>query len=253
MTFNIELLDALDEATKAKINEWHQAAVVTVTRAKETQQSELKILQERVATYGGFDGIDALKIKAETVTTAETAATTAANDKAVAEGDLSSVTAQFQVDLAQKQTQIDEMRNGLANEKKETAINSAITQANGSPLVLLPHLQNRVRAKMENGITSLEVLKVDGSLWVLETGQPATVNDLVAEFKSNDVYGGCFDAPKSSGSGSVSNTGITAQNELKTLSDIMAATKAGSITEDDARARAKSIASKSSEQVTAIH
>ena len=255
MTFDIELLDALDQATKDKIDEWHNAETLSVTRVKDTVVQEHKELKDKVATYGGFDSIDTMKKKADTADAAESAATKASNEKAVAEGDLSSITAQFKTELAQKEVQIQEIRTGLMNKEKQSSISAAITVAKGSPELLLPHIEGRVRVKMENGNTVLEVLKVDGTLWVTDKGLPATVNDLVAEFKSNDVYGACFDAPKASGSGSVTNGVASTTNELKTLEDVMAAAKDGTITAADAGIRAKAFAIENSKPsaVAAVH
>jgi hypothetical protein len=250
--FDIELLDALPEETKAKINEWHQKVTVAITRAKTDQFNELSTMKERVASYGGFDAIDTIKKKADTADAAEAAASEAELKEATAKGDLTSVTKQFQEQLAARDKEIENIRNGLANKEKQAIINSAISAEQGTPELLLPHIEPRIKSKMENGMTVLTVLKVDGTPWITENG-PATVADLVNEFKGNDVFGSCFRASKGSGSGSTTNTGHSAPNELKTITDVMAAVKAGTLSEEMGRARAKELSSSQAKTVSSIH
>lgn len=77
----------------------------------------------------------------------------------------------------------------------------AVLKGNGSPQLLLPHMQGALTVVEEAGQSLLRVLASDGSLRETADGAWMTADDLVDEFRGSPVFARAFDPPQRRGSG----------------------------------------------------
>jgi hypothetical protein len=130
---------------------------------------------------------------------------------------------EIQDKLASKDGEINTLKTSLQNQLVNVEATAAIAAAKGEPILLLPAIQRRTKVVEENGLHVVKVLDAKGDPMVDGKGNPLTINDLVAEFRKDPVYGRAFEASGNSGSGMRPNGGsggsgssITKRSDLKT-------------------------------------
>lgn len=108
--------------------------------------------------------------------------------------------------LSVRENEINTIKDKLINDKVESLITKSIADNKGIPELLLPAVQRRVKAiKSDDGDVKLEVFDSFGKP-MFKDGQPASLNDLMAEFKdAGSVYHRAFEGHGSSGSGARQN------------------------------------------------
>ena len=125
------------------------------------------------------------------------------------------------------QNKNEKLSNSLNTFVIEKELNSAISEQDGNPLFLMPHMKNRV--ELEENENGFEVVVKDalGNNMFNQDGGKASVEDLVKEFKGNNMFLGAFKGSGSSGTGtqtSPKTTGSGIVNPFKN-GDIDAQTK----------------------------
>lgn len=157
---------------------------------------------------------DELLGKLNKVKDAERAAQEAAElervEKLKTSNDIESIRKQYQELLDAQTRKTTELTQSLVNRELQASLQSAINGADGIAELLEPHLKSRVKAEMIEGVTKLTVLNADGTPKIGANGQPASVADLVGEFKSNTLFAGAFRAQVQTGAGAKASEKATA-------------------------------------------
>lgn len=116
-------------------------------------------------------------------------------------GDADAATLKSQ--LTEAETALTSMKTALADAVAKSAIKDAIAKARGVPEVLEPVLRQFLKANPDG---TVRVLDSSGAVRVDESGEPLTVDALLAELRERPEYGSVFLANGNSGSGA-SGTG----------------------------------------------
>lgn len=103
----------------------------------------------------------------------------------------------------------DGYRAALDKVVRMDAARAAIARAKGSPDLLLPHVLDRTQfVENQDGTFAVVVVNEKGTPRIGDSqGNPMTLDQLVAEMKSNEVYGRAFEASPAGGSGAQNNGG----------------------------------------------
>jgi len=120
--------------------------------------------------------------------------------------------------IKERDERIKELNANLHRYIGDTRLTEAITAEGGVPEILLPHLRGRVKVDAQGEDFAVQVLGTDGKPLLNKSGDPASIRDLVAEFKANDVFSRVFASDVKAGSGSRSVPGGgngTAKNPWK--------------------------------------
>ena len=97
----------------------------------------------------------------------------------------------------------------------DSAIISAINEANGNAKLLTPLMKQRVQAVDKDGEIAVKVFDKEGKPAVNGKGEPLTINDLIDELKSDDDYAGAFNASGLSGGGARRANGSPSGDDSK--------------------------------------
>lgn len=164
---------------------------------KDRAVTDLHNLKKTFDDYGGVDAAKEILANHEK-DLAE--ARRKALEEARNSGDVKAVedTYKKQVEAAQKHAaSLEQM---LVNEKIETEVTKAVTDAGGSMKILGKLIRDRVNGSVVDGKIVLEVLDDNGEPYILENSNRATVADVVKDFKEDEDFGGAFKVETSSGS-----------------------------------------------------
>ena len=94
------------------------------------------------------------------------------------------------------------LKASIAKGAVDSAVTAAISEKNGNALLLKPHVSGRIKAEVdEDGRVELVVLTPTGEPMEDKTGAPATVLDLVEEFRNTEHFGAAFAADGTGGTG----------------------------------------------------
>lgn len=104
-------------------------------------------------------------------------------------------------ELQAKDDQISSLRKSLERHLIDAQATSAIAAEKGIPDLLLPHVQRHVRVVESDGEFSVRVVNDKGDPRVNGKGEPLTISDLIAEMKTNQIFGRAFEGAGQSGSG----------------------------------------------------
>jgi hypothetical protein len=118
--------------------------------------------------------------------------------------------------IAEKDAEIQRRQKALESYLIDAAATSAIAAEKGIPELLLPHVQRQVKVFDENGKYVVRVLTPDGTPRMNSKGEYLGVKDLIAELKSNEIYGRAFEGTGASGGGM--KPGNSQQSGMFTLS-----------------------------------
>lgn len=95
---------------------------------------------------------------------------------------------------SEKDNQINSLRQALDNELIENVAMKEIDKAEGSHVLLMPHIKNSIKTvQNEDGSFGVTVVDQYGDPRMnAETGEPLTVAELVSEFQANEAFAGAF-------------------------------------------------------------
>lgn len=105
-----------------------------------------------------------------------------------------------QKELEQRDGKIGTLSTALERRLIDAEATAAIAAAEGVTKLLLPHMKGRLRPVETDGDWRVEVLNAKGEPW-LKNGEPATIADLVAEFREDPEFGRAFKPSGNGGSG----------------------------------------------------
>lgn len=168
----------------------------------------------KIAAFKPLEGIDPEKYRSM-----ESAAAKIEEDRAIKAGEFDSIKKQMLdahgKEKASLEAKITTISKSLEENVLKAQITDAIAKADGSTLLLSPHVASRT--KLDENYHPV-VVDDAGNVRVKADGKPMTISDLITEMKTDvDNYGGAFKASGASGSGSQQSNGQSG-NDLSKLS-----------------------------------
>lgn len=106
-----------------------------------------------------------------------------------------------QTALTSKDQEVGVMRTTLERHLVDNVAITALTEAKGSPALLLPHVRTQVRVIKDGDAYIVRVVDKDGDPRGDGKGGFMTITDLVKEMRSSTDFGRAFEASGASGSG----------------------------------------------------
>lgn len=154
-----------------------------------------KDISEALKETFGFDKIEDVKAKWD-----EYAAAAAAGSKIDPAKIKADIQATFDKDMSKKDQQLADMQSSLERYMVKGSATSALAAAKGNTVLLEPHILARTKVVADNGEYVVRVLDASGDYRGNGRGGFMTVEDLVAEMKSDTVFAAAFesDAPRGS-------------------------------------------------------
>ncbi len=187
-------------------------ALEKANKEAQKRRQDLKKYEELQEGFG-VESVDDLKERLEKQRQAEEKA-------ASKEGDIEkvrrSLETQHQKQLQEYETQLETMTNSMRRHMIEAEATRAISQHEGVPRLLMPHIKESVKfSQADNGEWAVRVVDEDGDPRFNTKGEYMSINDLVAEMRESEDFGLAFKAKnKGSGSGADPNK----KREVLTLS-----------------------------------
>lgn len=108
---------------------------------------------------------------------------------------------EYEAKINALQSKNEKLNSSLNNYVIEKQLSEAISKHDGNPLFLAPHMQNRVELAETDGGFEIVVKDASGGNMFNQEGGKATVEDLVKEFKNNEMFMGAFKGNGASGTG----------------------------------------------------
>jgi hypothetical protein len=134
-----------------------------------------------------------------------------AADAAKAKGDwdanVARINQQNKTQLDAKDAEIAKRQRALESEMIDSRARAALATAGGNQLFLLPHVTPSLKIVEENGTFIARVVDASGAVRVNSAGNPMSIDERVAELKSDTQFAGAFAASGSGGTGSPVNAG----------------------------------------------
>ena len=160
-----------------------------------TKNSELL---GKLSQFKQFEGIDPEKYR-----TMEQAAAKIEEDRQLKAGEFDNVKKQIiaahGVEKAALEAKIESLNKSVTENVLKAQITDAIAKADGSTLLLSPHVASRT--KLDDNYHPI-VIDESGNVRVKADGTPMVISDLIAEMKLDVAnFGGAFKASGASGSG----------------------------------------------------
>lgn len=109
-------------------------------------------------------------------------------------------------ELQSKEDKLNQFKSKFVADHVQAQLTQEIATAKGVPELLAPVLKGRIEAALEDDGIVITVLGADGKK-MYKNGEPATIADLIAEIKSNEVFGRAFEGSGASGSGTRASDG----------------------------------------------
>lgn len=211
---NIEEITAFLATDEGKELILKSEAVQGLVAKKDELLSKSVTLQEKVRKYEAFGDADTLAAQiAEYKKLKEgksgKEAETTIDPKLAAEVE------HLRNEVKTRDETFNKLQASIVNTGVDAQVTTEITKANGIPELLKPIISQRVKGSydIETGKLEVSVMNPDGSP-MFKNGKPASIEDLINEYKANEVFGGAFR------SNSVSGTG-TRQSGGKATSDML--------------------------------
>ncbi len=112
------------------------------------------------------------------------------------------IAARHQAELAEKDTALARLRQGVERQLVEAAATAEIAAQRGAAALLLPHLRAALTVvEGDDGMPALAVVDAAGHARVDARGHPLSVRDLVAEMRQSPDFARAFDGAGISGGG----------------------------------------------------
>lgn len=181
-----EVMDALN-----KVFERREAPL----KAKRDELlAKISETNEQLKQLGGLDTIKGLHAQAAD-------AQRRAEEAAAKSNDVETVKKTYAEKLSAAEQRHADLLKQVVNEKVENIVSKAIREAKGSPELLTPHVQSRIKSEFVDGQVKVTVLGANGVPMLLDDGKEATVKDLIEEFRGSTSYARAFDPTGTTGTG----------------------------------------------------
>ena len=182
-----------------------------LSKIVETQVAPLKakrdeLLASSTSYKKQLDALDNAKTQAELA--AAEVSRKAALEAAQKTGDVEKITSQYSKQLQDKETELSSFKQKVVDKEISLKVANAIAAAGGVPELLEYAVRGRVKASMEGSDIKISVLNSDGAQMLKSDGVPATMADLMEEFKGNEVYGRAFTSTGTRGAGSRASSDV---------------------------------------------
>ena len=132
------------------------------------------------------------------------------------------IVAKHQEELAAREREVQELTGTVDQVLRKQVATAAISAAKGSVDLLLPHVIANTRVqKGEDGQFRVDVVDANGNARIADAkGNNMSIEDLVAEMRSSDVFGRAFEGTGNAGSGapakrSHGGTGVAKKSDFK--------------------------------------
>ena len=172
--------------------------VTGLTNALASERSAVKDYKTKLSAFDGLDAVAAREALAK-LDKFKNLDPEAHADQ-IAQERVNLIKGQMQAEFEEKSGVISEensqLRNALLGQSFEANAIKAITENDGNAALLMPILKSMVKADFVDGKVQLHVIGDDGKPRIKDhvNNVPFSVNDLVAELRSNEAYGGAFKA-----------------------------------------------------------
>lgn len=206
---SIDKIDAVPEKFRSLYVE-HEGKFVfqtpdSLARALENAKRERNEAKQRAATV---DKWERLGKSPDEISELLAAQRKAEEKKAVEAGEWDKLRAQMNdahaKALGEKDEALAAMQASLEEYLVDSASIKAIAELDGVVDLLLPHVKRHIKVVQDNGKYAARVFNDKGDTRVNAKGEPLTIQDLVAEMRSNEVFGLAFKANTKDGSGAPS-------------------------------------------------
>lgn len=170
-----------------------EAKLPVVNKYKEFQQEKDKV-KAKLAEY---EALGDAKTIAQMLETAKTAQDTKTD--VVDQGLLDAL----RNEVKAKEAALNTFKNGFLNSQLDNTLSDAIAKHKGVPELLKAPLSNRLKAEFnDSGNVVISVLNESGTAIQYHSDErPYTVEDLVLEYKNNQIYGRAFEGTGANGTG----------------------------------------------------
>tara|TARA_R110000851_G_C13096546_1_gene567513 strand:- start:40 stop:771 length:732 start_codon:yes stop_codon:yes gene_type:complete len=176
-----------------------QAELDTLRNHNRELLSDLGQKKVSLSQYAELGGVDDVRTKLSEL-----------NKKADGKNDVDTIKSEYQRQLEEKDTALNTLRSGMLNDKVESLLDEAIREQKGFADLLKPVLKDRVRADLDAaGQLKVTILDKNGNPKLIDNGKDATIADLVAEYKTNEIYSRAFDGTGITGTGTRNSSGST--------------------------------------------
>jgi len=159
--------------------------VIALKNKNQELLSDLAKMKQFRKTIDELGGLDTFK---EIVTKQKEAKLKQVEDS----GDMAAIKKQYQDEVAQLKTQLDNLNKDRLNTKVEEQLRQAVQEAGGIFELVAPAMKKHVHAEMTEDGLNLEVLDETGHLWIKD-GRDAKLSDLVEKLRADTIYSKAFD------------------------------------------------------------
>lgn len=188
-----KFLEEEDEG-KALLDEYKKPLI----QKRDELLGEMSTLKEKVKSVGN---VDELRSKAEERDTFEKQLEEYKNKASQGDEKYDQLKQSFEQKLEEERKAAQTIKEQFKNSKLDSLVTSAISKHKGVPELLKPVVQSRIKAEFnETGDVDVTVLDKNGKPYYKD-GEEATVENIVEELKSDELYRRAFDGTGSSGSG----------------------------------------------------
>jgi hypothetical protein len=167
--------------------------------ALEKERTEAKNLKDAVKAFEGLDAKEARQalIKVEEMKNW----TPDEKVKAQLEATKNDLLKQHNAEKAELATKVGKLSGALKQNLVIASATKAITDAKGSPTLLLPHVEKFVRLREDGDNFVVEILGPEGNVRVDSQGNPLGIPQFVEELKGHADFARAFDASGAAGTG----------------------------------------------------
>ena len=179
----------------ARLSGYVEKAKTPVLSKNTEVLGQLSDLKKQINDLGGFDTLKTLSQQA-------TDARRAQEEALAKSGDVEAIRKQAADALTAKDTELNTLKQSVVTEKVSSAVAKAVREAKGDADLMSPHIASRVQGVLEDGKVVIKVLDAAGQQMLNKDMKPASIADLVNEYKT--AFPRAFDADGKSGSGAKS-------------------------------------------------
>lgn len=194
------------EDGKPLLEDYIQKEKEPVINKNQELLDELKQYKSEVSKYKEFGDPDTLAEIVENHKKAKTEAEKAQEEKMKEEGKFHELEEHLRNQIQEKDETLRQFQNRVAQEQAMSSLRQTIQKHEGIPELLEPAAKERIRAEYDGDGVSISVLDKDGNT-MFKDGKEATLDDLIAEFRSNDTYHRAFNGTGNSGTGTRPSNG----------------------------------------------
>lgn len=192
--------------TKPEVLEVFDKVVSPIVAAKNTLLTEKKSLKDAIDALGGLDKV---KADLEELNSVRSMTEEERNKAIKASADVEAVRNDLSSKLKGTQDELNTWKQKFAERDLHTAIAKAVGE-DGDFELLLPFIRDRISHKLnDDGRLHIDVLTADGKPMSNATGDAATLNDLISEFKNSQRFSRLFRAEGKAGSGASGQQGTS--------------------------------------------